>query len=37
VKPEQDATVDYYALLEINIKATSDEIKKQYRKLGTPL
>ena len=37
VKPEQDATIDYYALLEISIRASSDEIKKQYRKLGAVL
>jgi hypothetical protein len=37
VKPELDVSIDYYSLLNITIRADNEEIKKQYRKLGTPL
>jgi len=37
VKPENDATLDYYALLNVTITASSDEIKKQYKKFGIVL
>ena len=36
VKPELDVSIDYYSLLNITIRADNEEIKKQYRKLGTP-
>ncbi|KAF3934255.1 hypothetical protein ABW19_dt0207984 [Dactylella cylindrospora] len=32
--PREDATVDHYAALEVQVTATSDEIKKQFRKLA---
>ncbi|KAF3935909.1 hypothetical protein ABW20_dc0106070 [Dactylellina cionopaga] len=32
--PREDVTVDHYAALEISIAATTDEIKKQFRKLA---
>jgi curved DNA-binding protein CbpA len=35
VKPELDVTIDYYSLLNVSIRAEPEEIKKQYRKLGT--
>jgi DnaJ-class molecular chaperone len=35
VKPENDATLDYYALLKVTITASTEEIKKQYKKFGT--
>lgn len=36
VKPELDVTLDYYALLNVSLRADPEEIKKSYRKLGTP-
>ncbi|KAK6336575.1 hypothetical protein TWF718_009378 [Orbilia javanica] len=32
--PREDVTIDHYAALEVSISATSDEIKKQFRKLA---
>ncbi|KAK6525520.1 hypothetical protein TWF281_010582 [Arthrobotrys megalospora] len=32
--PREDVTIDHYAALEVSITATSDEIKKQFRKLA---
>jgi curved DNA-binding protein CbpA len=34
VRPESDASVDYFMLLEVPIDADAQEVKKQYRKLG---
>jgi len=34
VKPELDVTIDYYALLNVTLRADPEEIKKSYRKLG---
>lgn len=36
VKPELDGTIDYYALLNVSLRADYEEIKKSYRKLGSP-
>lgn len=35
VKPELDVSIDYYSLLNVTTRADNEEIKKQYRKLGT--
>ncbi|KAK6512661.1 hypothetical protein TWF506_008837 [Arthrobotrys conoides] len=32
--PREDVTIDHYAALEVSTTATSDEIKKQFRKLA---
>ncbi|KAK6507341.1 hypothetical protein TWF481_005780 [Arthrobotrys musiformis] len=32
--PREDVTIDHYAALEVSVTATSDEIKKQFRKLA---
>jgi DnaJ-domain-containing protein 1 len=37
VKAELDVTIDYYSLLDVSLRADPEEIKKQYRKLGTYL
>jgi hypothetical protein len=34
VKAELDVTIDYYALLNVSLRADPEEIKKSYRKLG---
>ena len=36
VKAELDVTLDYYSLLNVSLRADPEEIKKSYRKLGTP-
>ncbi|KAF3917342.1 hypothetical protein ABW21_db0201108 [Orbilia brochopaga] len=32
--PKEDVTVDHYAVLEVSVTATVDEIRKQFRKLA---